>query len=247
MRAALLTIAVVAGLCVPAASASAATFSVNPTQVYLEGRTTTALVTLRNDSTEVMRFQVTAFTWQQSPSGEIELAPTQDVVFFPALVALKPGEERKIRVGTTSAAVATEKTYRIFVEELPPADAANNGSEVRVLTKMGIPIFVRPAKAAEGARVTGLALNGGALRFAVANAGNVHLVPQQVVVRGVAGDGSALFDETVSAWYILAGGRRDFDVAIPAAACERLASITVEAKFEGTSARETLQALKGCQ
>ena len=247
MRAALLTIAVVAGLCAPAASASAATFSVNPTQVYLEGRTTKALVTLRNDSTEVIRFQVTAFTWQQSPAGEIELAPTQDVVFFPALVALKPGEERKIRVGTTSAAAATEKTYRVFVEELPPADSVNNGSEVRVLTKMGIPIFVRPAKAAEGARVTGLALNGSAVRFALANAGNVHLVPQQVVVRGAAGDGSPLFDETVAAWYILAGGRRDFDVAIPAAACDRLATITVEAKFEGTSARDTLQAPKGCQ
>ena len=68
MRAALLTIAVAAGLCA-AAPAGAATFSVNPTQVYLEGRTTTALVTLRNDSTEVMRFQVTAFTWQQSPAG----------------------------------------------------------------------------------------------------------------------------------------------------------------------------------
>jgi fimbrial chaperone protein len=246
VRAALLTIAVAAGLCA-AAPAGAATFSVNPTQVYLEGRTTTALVTLRNDSTEVMRFQVTAFTWQQSPAGEIELAPTQDVVFFPALVALKPGEERKIRVGTTSAAAATEKTYRVFVEELPPADSVNNGSEVRVLTKMGIPIFVRPAKAAEGARVTGLALNGSAVHFALANAGNVHLVPQQVVVRGAAGDGSPLFDETVAAWYILAGGRRDFDVAIPAAACDRLATITVEAKFEGTSARETLQAPKGCQ
>jgi fimbrial chaperone protein len=243
MRARLFAIA--AALCATAAPAAAATFSVNPTQVYLEGRTTTSLVTLRNDSTEVMRFQVTAFTWQQSPAGEIELAPTQDIVFFPALVQLQPGEERKIRVGTTSTAVATEKTYRIFVEELPPADAANNGSEVRVLTKMGIPIFVRPAKAAEGARVADLTLTGGAVRFALANAGNVHLVPQQVLVRGVAGDGSPLFDETLAAWYILAGGRRDIDVAIPAAACDRLASITVEAKFEGTAVKESIQAATG--
>jgi fimbrial chaperone protein len=245
MRARLLAIAVAAGVSASAAPAAAATFSVNPTQVYLEGRTTTALVTLRNDSTEVMRFQVSAFTWQQSPAGAIELAPTQDVVFFPALVALKPGEERKIRVGTTAAATAVEKTYRIFVEELPPVENGTAGSEVRVLTKMGIPIFLRPAKEAAGARVADLALNGGALRFAVANAGNVHLVPQQIVVRGIAGDGATLFDETLAAWYILAGGRRDFDLAIPAAACDRVAAITVEARFETTAVKETLQAARG--
>ena len=49
----------------------------------------------------------------------IELAPTQDVVFFPALLTLKPGEERRIRVGSTAAPGSIEKTYRIFVEELP--------------------------------------------------------------------------------------------------------------------------------
>ena len=66
-----------------ASSASAATFTVNPTQIFLSGKTTTALLTLRNDSDDSLRFQLTAFAWQQTPTGELSLTPTQDVVFFP--------------------------------------------------------------------------------------------------------------------------------------------------------------------
>ena len=109
------------------ASASAATFSVNPTQIYLSGRTTSALLTLRNDSTETLRFQLSAFAWNQSATGEILLEPTQDVVFFPALLTLKQGEERRIRVGSTVSPGAIEKTYRIFVEELPAAGVTRRG------------------------------------------------------------------------------------------------------------------------
>jgi hypothetical protein len=44
-----------------ASSASAATFTVNPTQIFLSSKATTSLLTLRNDSEETLRFQLTAF------------------------------------------------------------------------------------------------------------------------------------------------------------------------------------------
>ncbi len=82
-----LAVATAAVSCLAVApSASAATFSVNPTQIYLSGRATSSLLTLRNDSTEMLRFQLSAFAWTQSAAGEIELGPTEDVVFFPALL-----------------------------------------------------------------------------------------------------------------------------------------------------------------
>src|SRR5216684_4497892 len=92
-------------------------------------------------------FQVTSFAWSQDASGAVQLAPTEDIVFFPALLTLKPGEERKVRVAATVAAKDVERTYRIFFEELPPLERPQNlGAQVRILTKMGIPIFVAPAK-----------------------------------------------------------------------------------------------------
>jgi hypothetical protein len=50
-----------------------------------------------------------------------------------------------------------------------------------------------------------------------------------------------LFEEELKAWYILAGGRRDFSVAIPAAACARVASVTVDVEFDANVLKESLQ------
>jgi fimbrial chaperone protein len=223
-----------------ASGASAATFTVNPTQIFLSGKTTTALLTLRNDSDESLRFQLTAFAWQQTPSGEMTLTATQDVVFFPALLTLAPKEERRIRVGTTVAAAAQERTYRIFVEELPQADGPK-ANAVRVLTKMGIPIFIRPAKEVATADLRDLVLRAGALHFSLDNRGSVHFVPQRVVVRAAGASGERLAEQELKAWYILAGGRREFDVAAPAEQCARVASLSVEVEFDSNVLKESLQ------
>jgi fimbrial chaperone protein len=224
-----------------ATPASAATFSVNPTQIFLAGRTTSSLLTLRNDSTEMLRFQLTAFAWNQSAAGEIELAATQDVVFFPALLTMKPGEERRIRVGSTVAPGAVEKTYRIFVEELPPAGETAAGSAVRVLTKMGIPIFVRPAKESATAALSDLGVRDGAVHFTVRNTGTVHFVPQAITVRGMGADGRAVFEQQLASWYVLSGGRRDFDVAVAAADCLRASSVVIEVGLGSSALKESLQ------
>ena len=225
---------------IAASTASAATFTVNPTQIFLSSRTTTALLTLRNDSEETLRFQLTAFAWQQAPNGELQLTPTQDVVFFPALLSLAPKEERRIRVGSTVGAAEQERTYRIFVEELPSA-AGQRENAVRVLTKMGIPIFIRPAKEAATADLRDLALRSGALHFTLNNRGSVHFVPQKVLVRAVGAGGERLLEQELKAWYVLAGGRRDFELAVPAASCAQVASLLVEVEFNSNLLKETLQ------
>jgi fimbrial chaperone protein len=222
------------------APASAATFSVNPTQIYLAGRTTSTLLTLRNDSTETLRFQLTVFEWHQGAGGEIELTPTQDVVFFPALLSLNAGEERRVRVGSTTAAGTVEKTYRIFVEELPPSGPQGDATQVRVLTKMGIPIFVRPEKETANGALAGLGLREGALHFAINNTGNVHFVPQSITVRGMAGEGQPVFEQSLTGWYVLAGGRREFDVAVPAAECGRVASLVIDVGLGTSTLKESL-------
>ena len=223
-----------------ASPAAAATFSVNPTQIFLARDVKSALLTVRNDSADVVRFQITAFGWNQTESGDISLSPTSDVVFFPALIALNPQESRQIRVGAVTATAATEKTYRIFVEELPSATAATEGG-VRVLTKMGIPIFVRPAKETATATLQDLRAAGGVMRFDVANSGTVHFVPQRARLRGIGGGGKEMFEQEFSAWYILAGGHRAFEVPLPAGDCTQVSSVVVEFGIGTTSLSETLQ------
>ena len=147
----------VGSLCLPA-GAGASTFTVDPTQVFLTAKASSRMLTLRNQSDHPLRFQLTVFGWSQNERGEMDLVPTQDIVFFPTLLTLAPDEERKVRIGVATEFGATEKTYRIFVEELPPLVQPEEGG-VTVLTKMGIPIFLRPARAEARADIGALALN----------------------------------------------------------------------------------------
>jgi fimbrial chaperone protein len=221
----------------------AATFTVDPTQIFLSGRTGSVLLTLRNESDETLQFQLSAFEWAQSPSGEMQLAPTEDVVFFPTLLTLKPRETRRVRVGSAVAQDAREKTYRIFVEELPPTTTSAGGG-VRVLTKMGIPIFVRPAKEVATATLNDLRQQDGTFRFTLTNAGTVHIVPQSIKVRGLAGSATA-FDRDLEGWYVLAGGRREFELAFPQNACAQVTSIVVDIQFASAKLQERLQTPNG--
>ena len=226
-----------------AGAASAATFTVDPTQIFLSGRSGSVLLTLRNESNETLQFQLSVFAWTQSPSGQMELEPTEDIVFFPTLLTLKPKETRRVRVGGATPPDVREKTYRIFVEELPPVDK-DSSSGVRVLTKMGIPIFVRPVKEVATATLNELRQQDGTLRFTLSNTGSVHVVPQSIKVRGLAGSNTA-FDRELDGWYVLAGGRREFDTTVPKNACAQVTSIVVDIQFATGKLQERLQTPNG--
>jgi fimbrial chaperone protein len=237
----LATVATALGVLAAGPVASAATFTVDPTQIFLSNRTGSVLLTLHNESMDTLNFQLSVFSWEQSSSGEMQLRPTQDIVFYPPLLTLKPSEIRRVRVGTATSFDAREKTYRIFVEELPPPSAPKG---VRVLTKMGIPIFLRPAKEVATVTLADLGQQDGLLKFTLSNTGTVHIVPRSIKVRGLAGSNPA-FERELEGWYVLAGGRRDFATAVPKNGCEQVTSIVVDVQFESGQVQERLQTPNG--
>jgi len=209
--------------------AAASTYTVNPTRVYLNARTGSALVTLKNESAEPLRMQVKAQRWAQSLEGEIQLSATEDLIVFPALLTLKPGEERKIRVATAVAFGPVEKTYRLYVEELPPTTTEKaDGASVRILTRMGVPIFLQPAKPQAAALLRDVGLVDGRLTFQLVNTGNSHFLPSAVTVRGFTASGTTAGDWPINGWYVLAGGAREFALALDKPACERIRSLLIE-------------------
>jgi fimbrial chaperone protein len=213
----------------------ASTYKVTPIQVLLSTRTSSALLTLANESDDTLRFQLSAFAWHQSPDGAMELSPTEDVVFYPPLLTLKPGEQRNIRVGMKVSVGASEKTYRLFVEELPPlekADAAPGGSQITFLTRMGIPIFVEPTSPQVKGSVEEIRLERGLLAFGVSNAGNVHFALQKVRVTGSDASSLKTFEKEVAGWYVLAGGSRAFDLALSAAECVMTKKVRIEVETD---------------
>jgi fimbrial chaperone protein len=224
-----------------AVAAQAASFSVNPVQVFLSATTKSALLTLKNETDQPVRFQLSLMAWNQDPGGQMQLAATDDIVFFPALLTLQSHEERKIRVGATVPPGKIEKTYRLFVEELPPLDKKDTPNGVTMVTKMGIPIFLQPAKAIGQAAIRDLSAKDGRFLFKLENTGTVHFTPQSIRVKAADAAGVSLSDVKVDAWYVLAGGVRAFDLAVPAAQCAQVRSLTVEAQVEGALLRESVQ------
>ena len=225
-----------------AGQVEAARFSVNPTQVVLTPRVTSALLSLKNESNEPLRFQLSASAWDQSPTGEMILQDTEDVIFFPQLLTLGPGEERKVRVAVGDAAARVEKTYRLFVEELPSPEQPRTPGVVRVLTRMGIPVFVRPPTVQVRGELRDLAFAGGRVTFALGNSGNMHFVPEHLVLRALSAEGQPLGERQVDAWYILAGGVRRFSVDVTGISNTPVGQWLVECRVGASTLSERLAA-----
>lgn len=204
----------------------ASAFTVTPVRIFLGPGTSSALLTVRNDSTEPISFQISLRAWNQAPDGDMQLSDTKDLVFFPAMMVLQPAEERKVRVGSAfKAAVTTERSYRIFFEELPPpqvtaaATATAGGAQVRVLTKMGVPIFVQPAAPVVKGELANVVVANRTVSFDVRNGGNSFFIVNGATATGVSKSGATTFTKQQDGWYVLAGGTRHFQIQIPAEAC----------------------------
>jgi len=210
-------------------SAGASNFTVTPTEVDLSAAKTSALVTLRNGGKAPLRFEITAFTWSEAPDGQMTLAPTSDVTFFPKLVELGPGQSRNIRLGVTGAPGSMERSYRLFVEELPDSSrpAAN---AVMIRTKLGVPVFVRPEKPARTAVVESVTVEGNKIRTTIHNTGTLHISVDGLTVRGMSTAGAATFTREVPGWYVLPGATRVFDTPLTSGECRGLATVAVEVR-----------------
>lgn len=212
--------------------ARAGELDVSPVVIELSAESPSTLLSVRNAGKDMLRFQVRAFAWNESPTGEMQLARTSEVIVYPPVGELAPGQARNLRVGVTAHPGPRERTWRIFLEEIPSAATAQ-GPQVQVRTRIGIPIFLAPA-APGGAKpeITGLALSGGHVRFALRNAGEVHFRPSSVQVVLADAAGATVAQLPLSGWYVLAGGERLHDVAVPKDACARAATVTAMASLE---------------
>jgi fimbrial chaperone protein len=217
--------------------AHSGTFQVNPIRITLSRQSSSSLLSVRNDSAEKIRFQIDVFAWDQNPKGEMVLNPTEDLIFYPTLLALEPGDERRIRIGTNDPIVASEKSYRIFVEELPPLENSQSDG-IRILTKMGVPIFIQPSKPIVQARLDQIGFHGSEFFFELKNLGNVHFFPRAMRVKGAGSQGETVLERELQSWYILAGRTREYRVEIPRADCEKIQNLTIEVELEDKTLQE---------
>jgi len=226
--------AIVALLLAPDAAARS-NFTVTPTEVNLSASATSALVTLRNASKLPLRFEVAVFSWSEDEHGKMTLNPSSDVTFFPKLVELAGGASRNIRIGINAGlARDVEQSFRLFIEELPD-QSAPKGNAVALRTKVGIPVFVRPAKPVRSAEIAGVSVENGKVLARVRNTGNLHISVDTIAVKGTGGSAAPTFTKEGPGWYVLPGATRIFEVPMTAAECKTTTSVAVEVTGHGKS------------
>jgi fimbrial chaperone protein len=224
-----------AALLLAAQVASAANFTVTPTEVNLSASATSALVTLRNASKLPLRFEITLVSWAEDEHGKMTLTPSSEVTFFPKLVELAPGTSRNVRIGINAGTGRdVEQSFRLFVEELPD-QSAPAGNAVALRTKVGIPVFVRPAKPSRTAVIDGISVENGKVLARVRNTGNLHISVDTIAVKGSGGSGAATFTKEGPGWYVLPGATRVFEVPMTATECKSTSAVAVEVFGHNTS------------
>jgi fimbrial chaperone protein len=214
---------------------------VSPVLVELNGARRSAIVSLKNTAQGSARHQVRAYAWAQDDHGTMQLGDTTDVVVFPPLVELASGDTRKLRIGISTPAAAAEKSYRVFIEELPPPESPDMSGQVRVLTRIGVPIFFAPTKSVKKGEVAFLSAGGDRAEIRIRNIGTVRLRPSAVVIYGVAADGTRTFETALTPWYVLAAGERQYQAPIPADVCARTRELRATVAVEPAPLEATLR------
>lgn len=237
-----LTLASACGALLAFGPATAGEFSVNPIRLELGAAVRSGVIVVKNEGKEKLGFQLAAMEWTQDAEGKDQYADSADLIFFPKIMTVEPGQEGLIRVGAKKPVTPTEKTYRLFIEELPgPAKSPEkSGVNVNVLIRFGAPVFVNPLKAQDGLEIEGLSLAKAAAGFSAKNTGNRHQVVQGIHLKGKDAGGKEIYALTIADRYLLAGTNKPYSTVINVEQCLRMAALEVEVKTDKASATRKL-------
>jgi fimbrial chaperone protein len=202
-------------------------WKVSPIRIDLDKNTKSGVVNIVNEGTERLTVQMQAMEWTQNAEGKDVYTETEDIIFFPKVMTVEAKEDRILRAGIKIPAVAKEKTYRLFVEEIPEPKKSE-GVNVAIAIRFGVPIFVKPLKAEPKGEIQKIELSKGLVAATVKNTGNIHYMINTVNFRGKNDKGEEIFAKDVNGWYLLSDVSRIYSTEVPREICRDLASIDVQ-------------------
>lgn len=204
---------------------------VTPIRLDLGKDAKSGAVTVFNESDERLQVQMKAYEWTQDSEGKDRYEETDDILFFPRIMLYGGKGEKILRAGIKFPALEKEKTYRLFIEEIPEPKKAQ-GASVAIAIRFGLPIFVKPLKEDARGEIASLSMAGGVLNAVASNTGNVHFLVQDVLVRGKDRKGERIFSKELKGWYLLAGASRSYSTDVPADVCPEVDGIDVEVRTD---------------
>jgi fimbrial chaperone protein len=213
--------------------AIAGSFKVIPIKLFFDAKTSSAVLRLLNEGDEKVTVQLNAMIWSQDENGEDRYEPAKDIIFFPKIADIDKGGERIVRVGYQGPKSGTrEKTYRLFLQELPVSKPGETA--LRLVLKLAVPIFIAPAKEIKERVIEKTELSSGRVLVKVKNGGNAHFIVSKIKAAGLDVSGAEVFSKEIGGWYVLAGAFRIFTIDIPEKECLKASLIKITAEAEGS-------------
>lgn len=205
-----------------------ASFDINPVRLEFTNENQLEKLSIKNLSESDFTIQIRAYEWRQNEAGEDVYTETGDIIVFPKMTTIKRGEESYIRLGTKVVSGKTEKTYRVYIEEMPSGPSENRGASIRLYTKVGIPVFVRPPAPESRIEIEDISMQDGNIGIRVRNGGNSHFILTGVRIQGSDESGAVTFDREIGGWYHLSGTGKVYSTSIPAEVCSGIRNFSIE-------------------
>lgn len=218
-----------------AAVAHASEFSVSPVRAELRPGALSETITVTNRGDARIRVGVKVMEWTQDAQGQDVYRDSADLVYFPRQMELEPQGKRLVRVGAKAAGGAVERSYRMFIEELPEPSTEAAGAQVSVYFRFGVPVFLAPATARGEPEIGEPSVAQGRLSLTIRNPGNRHVRLLKLVVSDGAG-----FSRDIAGWYSLAGSQRTYALDLPRELCRQAPTLDVAIEGEGLRADRKL-------
>jgi fimbrial chaperone protein len=245
------TIASLLFLSLSTSAAFSADYQIQPTSLELGSNVKSGSFSVINSGSDRLNVQISVMEWAQDEDGKDVYGEARDVVFFPKIMTVEPNEQRAIRIGMKGPPSLKEKTYRLFIEEIPTKKKAQDIAVSEKITagltiafRYAVPIFVKPVRRQESGVIEKVEMSKGMVRAFVKNTGNVHIKLLNVTFRGKSADGKELFSREVAGWYILHGLSRPYEATVPPDLCGNLSTIEIKAEAENFNMNGTLNVYK---
>lgn len=201
-------------LCCMFAVQSHAVVNVEPNIVRVKVPGKVGKLIVKNTGVIAESVQVYVKQWTQAPDGTDVLNDTKDVVVFPRVFKLKPGQEKRILIALKAPRKTdVEQSYRVIVHQLVPR--GSRAEQIGVELKHSLPVLFRPVRENMSWNVTGIRYEGRQLRVDTENTGNRHVMFRQFQVKAKDATGAVKWERNFPGWYVKPGNNISFRLGLP--------------------------------
>jgi len=193
-----------------AAPAIAGVFSVTPVRIFMSPRDRATAITVTNEGDDELVMQADVYTWHQKPSGEDDLALSEDLILSPPILKLAPHSRQVVRLARVGPPSNDQQlTYRMIVREVPEAGKTkSNDVRLQVALAFSLPVFITPTGLKRKLECEGKRSAADAVSITCDNTGALYAQPRELTLSG-AGKRLASKDSAV---YILPGMKRTYEL-----------------------------------